>query len=406
MAGQTQAVPGRWSDHGATGEAVWGACQGSGKTPYHAVVELAAPAFKCTCPSRKVPCKHVLGLLLLWSAGEVPDAAAPAGFATEWLDARADRAAKAAARVASGGRTAPGASESRVARVTAGLDELDRWLRDQVSSGLAGLSAGTVAQRLVDAQAPGAAAAVHRLLGTAAGDPGTLLRQVALLHLLVRAHRRLDTLEPALAATVRSRVGYPVTRDEVLATAPVRDRWVVLARRNAVAGSDGRLQESRVWLAGSSGRVALVLTFAPAGQALGTDLEVGTGIDADLHFYPGAQPLRALVGARHGEPGPPPPVPGHSVTGALGAFAAALAADPWTERWPVLLDAVTPVITATGWQVADEAGDALPLTAAPDPGWMLLALGGGRPVTLFAECSEAGLTPLAARTPDDLLVAL
>src|SRR5947199_383129 len=90
-AGRKQASPGVWSATGALPGAVWGLCQGSGKSPYRTIVDLTGPAYSCTCPSRKFPCKHALGLLLLWSSGEVRPAAAPAGFAVEWLEKRAAR---------------------------------------------------------------------------------------------------------------------------------------------------------------------------------------------------------------------------------------------------------------------------------------------------------------------------
>src|SRR5687768_10629876 len=53
--------PRQWSSAGHDERAVWGTCRG-----YQTAVELAGPAFSCSCPSRKVPCKHALGLLLLW----------------------------------------------------------------------------------------------------------------------------------------------------------------------------------------------------------------------------------------------------------------------------------------------------------------------------------------------------
>ena len=46
--------------------AIWGHCQGSGKTPYQTVVDTKNIAFKCSCPSRKFPCKHGVGLLFMY----------------------------------------------------------------------------------------------------------------------------------------------------------------------------------------------------------------------------------------------------------------------------------------------------------------------------------------------------
>jgi hypothetical protein len=58
----------KWASLGADAEAVWGECQGSDAKPYQVQIALAEPAFKCSCPSRKFPCKHGLGLLLILSA--------------------------------------------------------------------------------------------------------------------------------------------------------------------------------------------------------------------------------------------------------------------------------------------------------------------------------------------------
>ena len=52
----------KWPTLGQSANALWGECQGSGSKPYQVSVDLGGPAFKCTCPSRKFPCKHGLGL--------------------------------------------------------------------------------------------------------------------------------------------------------------------------------------------------------------------------------------------------------------------------------------------------------------------------------------------------------
>ena len=74
---------------------------------------------------------------------------------------------------------------------------------------------------------------------------------------------------------------------------PVRDHWSVLARRDP---DHDRIRSRRMWLRGArTGSYALVLSFAPAGQPLDDSLTVGTEAEADLVFYPGAVPLRAVA---------------------------------------------------------------------------------------------------------------
>lgn len=55
----------RWVSLGASEAALWGECKGSGTEPYQVKVDLTNRGFACTCPSRKLPCKHVPGLMLL-----------------------------------------------------------------------------------------------------------------------------------------------------------------------------------------------------------------------------------------------------------------------------------------------------------------------------------------------------
>ena len=79
---------------------VWGKCQGSGRTPYQVSIDLKAPAYRCSCPSRKFPCKHAVALLLLWAEGaDVAEVSEPSDFANEWMQPRSARAETAASRV-------------------------------------------------------------------------------------------------------------------------------------------------------------------------------------------------------------------------------------------------------------------------------------------------------------------
>jgi SWIM zinc finger len=404
------ARPAPWSGTGAAGELVWGLCAGSGQHPYQAIADLTGPAYKCSCPSRKFPCKHVLALLLVWAQGGVPEAGEPSDYARAWRQGRAaggpggangglGGASNSAERRAAAARR----SQQRAGRVAAGVAELQMWLRDQVTAGLSGASANryghaeAIAARMVDAQAGGLAGVLRRLSvipATGDGWPARLLGEYAQLHLLARAHDRLDALPPGLAAVVRSRIGYTTGRDEVLATPPVTDRWQVLAVRDL---PDAPVPARRTWLRGRcTRRFALLLSFAPNGY-FGANpdavLAVGAELHADLHYYPVPPPVRAVIGTRHGPParGPRPEEPA-DVAALLGDWAAALEQDPWLTEWPVVL-AGTPAQARGRWYLTDASGAATPLLGQ-DSLWPLLAVSGGHPVTVAGEWSPAGLTPL------------
>ncbi|MFJ5232901.1 SWIM zinc finger family protein [Kitasatospora sp. NPDC088391] len=408
--------PGPWSSTGTGRGALWGLCKGSGSTPYRTAVELGTPAYKCSCPSRKFPCKHALGLLLLWAAGPeaVPDGAAPPDWVAEWVDGRGEAAAERVAKQrAKAAEADPEAARRRAgkrsARVAAGAAELRLRLADGVRRGLADPPpAGAweeVAARMVDAQAPGLAAGV-RTLERAPQDG--LLEEYAMLHLLAGAYGRVDALPEALAATVRARVGFTTEAAELLAGPTVRDRWQVLGSRDT---ADERLTTRRVWLRGAkTGRTALLLAFGRPGQAPDLALPTGRVLEAELAFHPGAHPLRAVLGARHGdpEPGPAGPPAGVSPAEALAEYGAALAADPWLEGRPAVLAEVVPVRTPDGWLLTDGRGT-LPVRrgALPDQAlWRLAAVSAGHPVTLFGECGHAGFTPVTAWDAEHRPVAL
>ncbi|MCU1684181.1 MAG: hypothetical protein JWQ81_4920 [Amycolatopsis sp.] len=403
-AGRSQASAGKWPLLGASPEAVWGACQGSGKTPYQTVVELSGPAFRCSCPSRKFPCKHALGLLLLWAGGSVEETDTPESVRT-WLGERADRARQAEERTRTPVRRDPAAAakraEQRTDRVAGGVAELSVWLADQVRRGLSALERGGrtelggVAARMVDAQAPGPAGVLRRaarLVGRGKEWPARLLEEFALLHLLTEAFSRLASHPEPLADTVRARLGFVTETAEVRENGErVADVWLVAG---LVDDEGDQLVSRRVWLWGKhSGRYALVLSFAPPGRPLDFSLLPGSQVSATVAFYPGALPLRALV-LESGEPVPAPCPAGDSVEASLEDYAAALASDPWLERWPVVLSDVVPARLGEGWGLSDVDGLALPLAAETDP-FPLLAVSGGAPLTVAAEWSAAGLRPLS-----------
>ncbi|MET8867104.1 SWIM zinc finger family protein [Nonomuraea sp. NPDC004580] len=477
-AAQGVATPAKWPVRGHTGRVVYGECKGSGSTPYLACVDLSEPAYRCSCPSRKFPCKHALGLLLLWSDEAVPAETGAPQWVTEWLGSRAERAAKSAARAATaadttaadttaaeqtaagkaaaeqvdadwvaaeqtaagatlagpdgggavgddeasseaggvgsgaqqvsaggrGGSRATGAESVRHGRVAAGLAELERWLADQVRQGLAVVAEHDwegLAKRLIDAQAPGVAGVVSRLSRVRAeeGWPGRLLEEYALLSLLAVAYRRRAELPPDLARTVLIRVGFPVTKEEVLTGPVVRDVWHVLGRRDE---TQDRLTARRVWLRGRrTRRAALILSFAPQGQPLDASLVTGTAIDADLSYYPGAAPLRALVATRHtpamSAEGPEHVPSGMTPAEALDEIARALAEDPWTESWPLVLTGVIPDRRTIG---------GLPLHPRSHDPWRLIAVSGGHPLTVAAEWTPSGLRPLATWDDEGTTVIL
>jgi hypothetical protein len=431
-AGRDLATRRKWTTLG-TGDGVdgtavlWGACQGSGKDPYLTRVDTGEPAFKCSCPSRKFPCKHALGLFLLFvqSRGEF-SGGKPPDWVAEWVESRAARATRRVERETraseprgaddgpvdaphrdKAARQASARAAERERRVAAGVAELGLWLRDLVRGGLSAAAARpassweTMAARLVDAQAPGAAKFVRQMATIPAsgeGWPGRLLDRMARLHLLLEGYGRIDALSPDLAADVRAGLGWTMTQDALLELDGVRDQWAIVGRR---VTEEDRLRVQRTWLWGrDTRRGALLLHFAPLGSARNESKPVdptfvpGTAFDGTLVFFPSAVPLRVVVKERASAVAWSADQGYASVSEAIAATASADARMPWVESHPVLLREALPTTATLPWRIGDTAGGWIPLSERFRDRWRLAAVSGGAAVPLFGEWDGESLMPL------------
>ncbi len=421
--------PAQWPSLGHDAAAAWGECQGSGSKPYQTQVDLSGPVFKCSCPSRKFPCKHGLALLLLRAqdAGRFTTSEPPE-WVRAWLEGRRERAEKqeqkqqsqqtqAVAEAASSANAAHAAhaadpsarQEKRWQRIEAGLEELARWLADRVRRGLAvqtSESAGewqTMAARMVDAQA-GALAGWLNAAGTES-DSAALLARLGRLQLLIEAVQRRATLDAGVLADVRATLGWPLDRDEVLARGEaIDDVWRVDGQ--IVEEREQRLVERRVWLSGRrSGRRALLLDFSHGTTGFETSWITGQARAGRLVFFPSAAPLRALSVQREAMPDAGDAAGGvlalSSWPDELDRAAAAMAAHAWLPLWPLRLAGATIRVVEDAVWACDDT-HALPLAVPADQVPTLLALAGGGAVDLQGEWDSRTLRLLTLRSGDGL----
>ncbi|MET0373704.1 MAG: SWIM zinc finger family protein, partial [Rhizorhabdus sp.] len=337
------AKPGKWSGVGgsADGALIWGECAGSGANPYRVMADLRDLGNKCTCPSRKFPCKHVLALLWLkaeavvaFAPGDIPawvsdwlgrrrgTSAAPVGAAAKPAsdapkDLRAAQRAepeapedpKAAAR-----REASAAkrSEDTERAILDSLDALEQWIGDQLRMGLAAFiddataRCRRIAARLVDGKAAALAGRIDelpaRLLGQPAGDrPRAAVVELGKLVLLARAFRAAPR-----DADIRRAVASSENRETVLAssdTVRVTGVWEVLAEQ-VQTRRDGLVSQA-TWLLnlGSQGpRFAMLLDYFPASAGRRTSaFTPGERFSGEVAFFPGRNPLRGLLLQRAAE---------------------------------------------------------------------------------------------------------
>jgi hypothetical protein len=387
-----------WSDLGCSPAAIWGKCQGSAL--YQVKVDLANMGTNCSCPSRKFPCKHALGLLMLRAQSPAAVASAePPDWVDEWLQKRRTREEKQAAPKAESpkppvdDKAREKRAEQRTTTVRAGLERLDLWMKDLVRTGLASVESKPASfwdeqsKRLVDAQAPGLASRVARLADIPRSSPDWVLRlseEMGRVKLLLRAFERSEELEPALASDLRQIIGWNVSQEELDQNGePVQDSWVVAGQW---LDDDDRVRAQRTWVVGrETQRVGLVLQFAAGAMPFAEPIVPGTEQRGTMVFYPGAARLRAKFTNREGSVDPVRVRPPGATTipAFLNTVTDLLTRQPWLSAFGAVLRDVTIVRDQDSWWVRDRDACALPLLGKDH--WKTMAVTAGRPFDMTGE---------------------
>jgi hypothetical protein len=412
--------PASWPVLSANSDAglLWGECQGSGSTPYRVVVSPGDVGYKCTCPSRKFPCKHVLAVLWLrvdkperfetgqppswveeWSARRRPGMGRPPGKPKPEDDGAPKAApsldAALAAEIEPEKPVDPKAAAraavqreriraEREAAVFAGLDDLDRWILDQLAQGMATFAqrsqqaVRTLSKRLVDAKAAGLAARLDLLAGEVFRVPedqraDVAIERLAALTLIASAYRRQDCLPGPLREDVRRAIGWNSKREELLADASaprLTTSWIVAANLSEV--QPDKLRRLETWLINASPteddpKVAVLIDFVPvSGGAFGFPFEPGEGLEGEVVFYPSAAPLRGLLATRKPADTQVAWPKAHAgLAASLDEFAVRLGALPWLDAWPLMAESIAIRTAGTGHLLlADAARRVVPIDRA------------------------------------------
>jgi hypothetical protein len=247
------------------------------------------------------------------------------------------------------------ARREREEAILVGLDDLDTWLIDQAEAGLAGFashagkSCRSIAQRLVDAKAPGLASRLDGLPNRIyslpeCARPIAAVEQLGQLHLIAEAYRRQESLSIEMRADVRREVGWTQPRESLLSekdTLCVSGSWQVVGTVSEVQPDKLRRLETWLWReeAAEGPRTAVLLDFVPvaSGQTKGA-YRTGERITATLAFYPSARPLRALIkemATPTQECSADLGLPEVDLADAYAGYEDALATILWINMWPL-----------------------------------------------------------------------
>lgn len=385
--GKELSSPGKWVSKGVNDLALWGECQGSGKKPYQTQVDVVNIAFKCSCPSRKFPCKHGIGLMLLYarSKSDFTSNNMPAWVA-EWITKRSERQEKQTEQKEKPVDEAAQAKrrQAREQKVSDGIEELLQWIKDIIRNGILGMpEKGSawfegMARRMVDAQAPGLAGMIKNLGEInfyRDGWQSEYMDQLLRLYLVICGFKNSEALSPLLQQDIRTWIGFTQNQDELKEQPGITDTWLVLGK---LVTEEDNITVERNWLYGiTSNQYALVLQFLVRGQGAQLALTPGLFVQAELVFYPSVVPLRAIVkeqistekvqkckGFTNWQ----------QVVEAETAFNSAL---PFRSERPFIIEQVRPVFYNMQWWLQDTNNDMMSIKSGFKSIWKLLSLSGG-----------------------------
>lgn len=396
-AGKGLATPGKWVLKEFNERAIWGHCQGSGAKPYQTVINLQDIAFKCSCPSRKFPCKHGLGLLLLYA--KQPELFAEAEepeWVSEWLNKRAEKAdKKAQVKITEekpiDAKAQAKRQEKRHQNVLQGIEDLEIWLKDILRNGLLNMPDSisipfnTMARRMVDAQAPGLSSKLDLALENYHAhqdNHSVLIEDLGRLYLLAQAYKHIEQLDENWYEEIRTQVGYPQSKEDALAGAPINDHWLVLHREKKMLN---HLSMESYWLYGElSKRLTQYVNYNPMGSLPTECLVVGSTYEGELFLYKGVGDCRRalfkdfiVLDYRFN------PDFTQGIQGAASLYREAMITNPLTDRVPLLVGELRITREGKNFLVIDSKGYSAQTQMEEDVFMDILTITGGDSFSAF-----------------------
>ena len=391
--------------------AIWGECKGSGAKNYKTGVDLQRLAFKCSCPSRKFPCKHSIALMLIFVSESTAFSTKEKNpvWLEEWLLGRDQKEAQTKT-LASATETQQKSEalkeknwQTRLRLMDKGIIDVDIWLLDLIRQGLAQTQGqdyafwNGMATRMVDAKLGGLAKrikALQLIQGTTADWPTRMLSELSEIYLLSTGFKQREDLPDGLKKELFSVAGVNIKKEILLSQKGLMDTWTVVGQ---IEGVEENLNFRRTWLKGSkTKRYALLLDFSFGDAGYTKHWKVASIFTGEIVFYPSSFPLRAVVKSIDLKEESLDDLQGEKhIEIFMDTYAEALSLNPWISNFPCCLEAVIPAIQNDDLYLVDQQKNKI-VVNKNNATWKLMSISGGYPITVFGEWSGERLIVLSA----------
>jgi len=389
-AGKDLAHPEKWISKGANDVAIWGECKGSGSKPYETQIHVETITFKCSCPSRKFPCKHSIGLLVLFVKNKsfFTDLHPPK-WVTDWLNKKAEQTTKKVEQ-----KDKPVDEFAQAKRLQAreqlvenGIDELLLWIKDVVKNGIVSMPEnGTsilhhLAKRMVDAKSQGLASILKKMAVIdyySEGWEEKFLSQLIHLYLTISGFKNKTHINELLLEDVRSNIGFTIAQEQLKTKQGITDNWMVIGKQTI---HDDDMVIEKNWLYGcSTKQYALIIQFSVRWQINSLLLMPGSCVHATLVYYPSAWPLRAIIKEQFALVETPKPIGFNNWNEVSSVINNNRAMMPLTIEIPFIIHQVLPVFYQNTWWLKDETHTMVRMPNNFTALYTLLAISGGQAI--------------------------
>lgn len=426
-AAQGQQKPAKWSGLGISQRALFGYCQGSGKNPYKTAVDIQNLAFKCSCPSRKFPCKHALALMLMYNAS--PDLFTETeenDFVKDWLSKRQESAEKKAAKAAENAakpvdeKAKAKRLAKRVANVTAGVDDMQLMIRDLLRTGLIASDADiesrlrNAARRMTDAQAPGLTLMLNDLVSSlydteSIDDRYTkICKGLGRIYLLCESFRNIEAQSEDMQNEIRARIGFTQSKEELTVNPPFAESFFCIGKSAELR--DTLTAETYYLYLPERNSFAYILNYISKYDPNVLNIVPGKKYEGKLYAYPGAGILPRLHCSES-------ILKDDNSTLPEGAYCSTLQqavkkahsfiiANPLSDKAPVLIKNVTLFRkNKDQYYLCDVQGDCIRIKTDKDMFLKIMSATGGAPCSVMSLVKSDGFTPINVMFDDCMISA-
>jgi hypothetical protein len=407
-AGRGLASTNHWQILAYNNEFIWGEFPNARQNSIQTFVSRLDMTVACSCNSRKFPCRHGIGLLLL-------AAKRPSHFSRllpeGWLAQRIERHRLEQQRKQQQlfSQKVPTArqhdKQEQFTLLQTGMTKLELWLQDLVRHGLAVLPDRTkqfwidMAHQMVDAEAPEIAHQLRQMSTIPLKQPDwadQYLQKIGELFLLIQGFKQFTSQPIEMQTDLKAAVGwFPPPFTQI--GERIEDDWLVLGHLTRNVSSRSWLY---TWLWGiDSNRPAAVLQILQQQRASAVAMATGNPIRGVLHFDKSHWPLFAHMPMLENSKRPFANPQGFTtISDAMSSYNNAIAHRPWIGAFPLLLHKIRPVSTPNGFFLIDNQGFLLSVATPFLYRWHLEAISGGDSLSLFGVWDGRFFAPLSINT--------